>query len=181
MSGGKDPPNRSRRGGRGKWGSLARWLLEKENRVRYEAGIQSGQLYWDDVAEWAAEAGVRRPDGSPWDRRRMSEAYNDLRRRGLLGGWTTVGQPGQPHVPQAAGPVSSQQGILSGNSPVVTKSQPTAVPRQPPQPSQGGFSASALLRGAPPPPTVRHGGQSGEDIPKPRGLDEADADEGGKQ
>lgn len=183
------PPVRSpRRGGRGKWSPLARWLTQKENRERYEPGMRDGTLYWDEVAEWAAKDGITRPDGTPWDRRRMSEAYNDLRKRGLLDGWNTVGKPGQAHVPVASttpvpakptesdaspGMVSDERANVAGPNPRPVAPPPTGAAR--PRVSD----LSDMLNRAPPLPKTRHQARPGEELPSPwRGDRTRETDDG---
>lgn len=75
---------RRRRGGRGRLGPLAVWLIANAKRIIQAEAEHT--LYWADIAIEAAGQGVEIRPGVPYDRRVVSNTWGDLVRRGRIKG-----------------------------------------------------------------------------------------------
>lgn len=122
------------KGGRGRLGDIGRFLRrEAEEIVR---GREDEGLTWDDVAMAAAQAGIAKPDGSPFPGASFSTIWGRLVRRGII----------QPHTAQP-GPTPA-----TGARPQHQVPDDQIRPRE--SPSRQGQAGDRSVGLPPPTPTV---------------------------
>ena len=144
------PADKRQRGGRSRLGRLSVWLIQ--NAVRICDAEARQELYWDDIAKEAAEAGVTVRPGEPYGRKVISNTWGDLVKGGRIKSghhaspgtsrgtdtpapWGQSGGRGtgrlQPPVPQAP-PPPNPAAVRPSNPPApgpTPPAGPNAMPR----------------------------------------------------
>ena len=149
------------RGGKGRRGPLATWLLRERVAIARgkTPGAASTLLTWEEVAQLAYSDGVRRPGGEAYSERQLSKAWSDLAQRGLVP--KLVGQEGAVSLGPITPPPQPQV-----RAPPTLAPQPVSQPATPP--AQPTISKPAGQRVLPASPGLPAGF---EDLLNPKVID----------